>query len=179
DILSFELDAFVLKQLDYPIGRARRKNGAPNNEAANVVEMKTVDILVDTDRAQDFAQDEMRRQRQLDENSVGIGLFVQFQYLVDKHAWIALARKANRNRTDSDLVASLSLVANIDFRRRIVPNHDNGEARRQPVVGLQPFDTLAALPSEEMRNSFSINDLCNQYEPPAGREIEPWSLSPR
>src|SRR5882757_22345 len=109
----------------------------------------------------------MARQGQLDQNPVRIVLLVQFQNPVNERAGIALLRETKGRRTYPDLVASLSLVANIEFRSRVVSDHADGEAWRQSEFGLQPFDAPAALLPDVARNNYSVDNLGCQRDPPS------------
>ena len=61
DILAFDLDAFVLQQLDDAIRRARRKHGVADDEAADIVEMEAIHILVGGNGLQHLGDGELRR----------------------------------------------------------------------------------------------------------------------
>jgi hypothetical protein len=52
DVLAFERNILVLKQFQHAIRRARRKHRAADHEAADIVEVKPVDILVRRNGAQ-------------------------------------------------------------------------------------------------------------------------------
>jgi hypothetical protein len=45
-VLAFQGNVFVLQQLENPIGRARRKYRVAYNQSADIVEMKSVNVLV-------------------------------------------------------------------------------------------------------------------------------------
>src|SRR5262249_44931431 len=76
-ILALQDDFLLLKELHHPKGRARRKDRLAKDKSSHVVEVKPVDVLFDPDPPQHLLRIDIRRQRELDENPVDVGVVVQ------------------------------------------------------------------------------------------------------
>src|SRR5476651_2406720 len=53
DICSLERNLLMFEQFQHAIGCARRENGPARHQCTNVIEMESIDILVDGDRMKD------------------------------------------------------------------------------------------------------------------------------
>jgi hypothetical protein len=164
DILAFELDAFMLKNLLNAIGRARREDRVALNEAADIVEMKPVDILRDRDGLEHARHSNRRRQRQLHEDAVHRRVDVELHDPGEQFLLAHLERKFDHLGFDSDIAARTHLVAHIDRRGGIVANHDHGQRRRDAFLR----ERLRALRDADphlLRNRDAVNDFCRHRHP--------------
>src|SRR5499427_5508957 len=67
DVLAFERDIFVFKELEHAVGCARWEDRAADHKSADVVEMESIDVLVRGNGVQDTRHVEGARQRQLNQ----------------------------------------------------------------------------------------------------------------
>ena len=93
-IRAFERYSLMLEQFEDAIRRARRKDGVAQHQAADVVQMKSVDVFLRRNGAQHFCDRELGRQRQLHQNSVDRRVRVQRGNAIDTAAGSASAAKS-------------------------------------------------------------------------------------
>ena len=127
-VLPSDGDVATLQNLDDPGGRARHQAGALGRKEADVHGMEAVNIFRGIDRQQDFLRIHLRRQGQLHQDAVNLAAAVQ---IFDEREQFGGGRAFGRSvllAVDSNFFASFHFAAHVDFRRRVVPDQDDGKA---------------------------------------------------
>ena len=129
-VLADQVFASVAQQDHAAVWRARTQPRPFQDQAAEVVRMKGVDVLVGMNALGDLVDMDMLGQRQLHENALHHWVGIK---AIDEREQFRLRGRGGqveRQRSHADVVGDLALVAHVDHRRRVLTDEDDGEPRR-------------------------------------------------
>ena len=156
--LPLRLQTAALQQLDHAVGRAGPHRRYAQREAADVVGMEPVDILVRVDRLDDRLLVDVRRQWHLHEDPVDRVVRVQ---AFDQLGQLRLRGRGGQvvaDRNDSAFLAGRALVADIDLGCVVVAYQDDRQARSPPSTGRELIRSLAYFAADVLGDLFSVDD---------------------
>ena len=129
---ALELDAGGVEQAHDAERRARAQAGVPRDQAGLVQRVQAVDVLGRIDGVEDRRGIDVRRQRQLDENAVGIAARVELLHQLEQLVLRGGRRQLVRDRRDAALGAGLALVAHVGRRGGVVADQHGRQPGRAP-----------------------------------------------
>ena len=159
DLGAVELDAAADQELEDAVGRAGQIGLLPDDHAADIDGMEAIDILGRIDGQQDFVFVDMLGQRELHEDAVDAGVFVE---AVDQGQQFGLGcggREAIVRGVHADLLAGLFLGGDIGGAGRIASDQDHRQTGRD-AAGLEFGDLLFEFPADAFGDRFPVNHLC-------------------
>ena len=143
-------------------GRAGDDPGFAEEEAADVVGMKSVDVFVDRYAAHDVADVQVGGERLLDEDGVNVGVLVEELDLAGELGWGDGLRKLSIEGEDADTGAAFFLGVDVGARGGILSDEDKGEAR---LSALQAGDEGCGLVFDIFGNRSAVDQwhCCLQF----------------
>ena len=133
--------------------RTWQEAGPPLHQPPDILGMKAIDILHRVDRVQHTCRVESRRQRKLYQNAVYVlGLVKlgdELQKVVDRR----IGRQTLEPAVDSQAAAGVSLVADVNFARRVVADQHRGQAGDDGVVFDEVGDLFCQLRLDFLRHA--------------------------
>ena len=122
------------QQLLNAVRSAGQKSGPALHEQADVLWVKSVDVLARMHGEQNAAGVHLRRQRQLHQYAVDQVVLVESVYQLQQVVEAGIARQPVQHAFDADALARLALVAHVDFAGGIVAHQHSRQARNNAVV---------------------------------------------
>ena len=153
------LDPGRLDQGHDALGGAGAQGRDALGQAAHVVGMETIHILVGTNALEQLGGIAMGRQGQLHQNAVHLAIFIE---PVDQGQQLFLTRvdtQIVRAGDKAHLFTGTTLAADIDLGRRIHPHQDHRQSRGPFAQRDALLDLCGDLAANRLRNLFSINDF--------------------
>ncbi len=114
DIAAFDLNVLLLQKAHHSVGSARRKHRVADYQAADVVEMETIDVLVRGDGTQHAPHVDLWRQRQLHQDSMDVRIGVESLDRSHQLVGIDGVRIVQTGGAHAHLGARLDLAADIN-----------------------------------------------------------------
>jgi hypothetical protein len=136
------IDALGVQNRHHPGRRARHETRAAGHEQADVERMESVGVLVGRDRALHRPGRDVLGQGQLDENAVHGGIGIEGRDPAEQFRLGHHVRQFQVHRAHADVGARHHLVADIDFRCRVVTDDDHRQPRLAGARG-QPRGAIA------------------------------------
>src|SRR5271165_5398297 len=154
-MLAFNRDLVAVEQFDDTGRRAGAGRGDSGDEAADVIRMKAVDVLIGPYAVQNAAAIDLLRQWHLDQDAIDFAALIQ----AFDDAEEVLAREVLGRRdllaVKAEGFAGFHLGAYVDFGSRVVPDEDDGEAGS----ALQPRDAGLQFGQDLVAHPFAVKDF--------------------
>mmetsp|Transcript_5513 Transcript_5513/g.19904 ORF Transcript_5513/g.19904 Transcript_5513/m.19904 type:complete len:334 (-) Transcript_5513:387-1388(-) len=154
----------ALQKLHAPLRGAAHEVRLPaaHGKLANVLRVEPVHVLLDGDRGKDLLLVHVRGERQLNENTVDLGVRV---VLLDHLEDFLLRRCVGEVRAEahnSAVVARLFLVPHVRLGVLALSDQHDGEAGVELAAGLtpQPVDLILDLAADRSRDGLAVDQLC-------------------
>src|SRR6185312_593426 len=153
----------ALQKLNHSGGRAGPQPWAAGGKQTGIVRMKSVDILFRRHRQQRLLRVDMRRQRQLDEDTVDVSARVQPRDNFQKA--FRCERRIARDRfvMEPELFRRFRLVADVNRGSGIVAHQNNRQPRRASGLRLHRRYARTALLLDLVANRVSIENQTHIY----------------
>ncbi len=156
-MLAFDRDTNEIEHANHAKGRAGPDQRIALGQAANVVRMKPIHIFARINALDDFRLSNVVWQRQLHEDPVDVGVGIQRINAREQLDLAGRMRQIERARINAAFLAGRSFVAHVHLRGRIIPNHNDREARRSTPTRAQSINPRAHLGFDLVRNRSPID----------------------
>ena len=128
-VRAFDGHVAAAQNFHHSGGRAGDQPGTSRDEMADVHRMEAVDILRGVDRFKNLFRIDLRRQRELHEDSVDIVARVE---ILDQFEEFVRGNRGGRRDVEAgeaELAAGRDFAVHVDFRRRVVADEHGCKAR--------------------------------------------------
>jgi hypothetical protein len=116
-----------------------------------------------------FSRLDMRRQRQLHEDAVDVGVRVERANAIEQRLLIHVCAKLVNFGMQSDFVARTNLVAHVNLRSRVIASDDYGEPRCD-AIGFERTDAHLPLGPYGSRDPIAVDDFRGHTRSPQVRK---------
>ncbi|MCY1536511.1 hypothetical protein D9M68_719710 [compost metagenome] len=157
---AVEVGAGAVQQCHDAFRCAGAEQGDALGQAADVVRVETVHVLVGVDAFQQQRSVEVFGQRQLDQDAVDGRVFIE---AVDQGEQVGLAgtgRQVMSFRQKADFLAVLAFMRDVDLGGGIAADQDHREARDSKSLLAALGDALGYLLAEAGGDRFAVDQLC-------------------
>lgn len=119
----------MFEQLEDAVRRGGQVRGQARDHASGVDRMETVHVFARVNRFDHFLFRDVFRQGQLYEESVHVGIVVQFGDFSEQVSFADRFVEAQHRRTEAHFGAAFLLVAHVSLARSVVADQDGDQMR--------------------------------------------------